>query len=101
MLIRDDSQQFWKSMSSSLAMKFFDSWCEQANESGLEQMQNVAISLQHCRSLLANWLYPSGEISSGIADGLNGATTDYRESIRSKSDRSHQNRSISHTWQAT
>jgi transposase len=47
-------QQFWTSLRPSWAMKFLDPWCEQAKESGLEQMQKVAKSLQHHRRLLAN-----------------------------------------------
>ena len=55
-------------------MKFLDSWCEQAKESGLEQMQKVAKSLQHHRRLLANWFHAKGEISSGVVEGFNGKT---------------------------
>jgi len=44
-LMQDDFQQFWTYLSPSWAMRFLDSWCEQAKESGLEQMQKVAKSL--------------------------------------------------------
>jgi len=74
MLLRDDFQQFWTYMRPGWAMKFLDSWCERAKESGLEQMQKVAKSLQHHRRLLANWFHAKGEISSGVVEGFNGKT---------------------------
>ena len=74
MLMRDDFQQFWTYLSPSWAMKFLDSWCERAKESGLEQMQKVAKSLQHHRRLLANWFHAKGAISSGVVEGFNGKT---------------------------
>jgi transposase len=72
MLMREDFQQFWTYMRPSWAMRFLDSWCEQAKESGLEQMQKVAKSLQHHRRLLANWFHAKGEISSGVVESFNG-----------------------------
>jgi transposase len=72
MLMREDFQQFWTYLRPSWAMKFLDSWCEQAKESGLEPMTKVAKSLQHHHRLLANWFRAKRAISSGVVEGFNG-----------------------------
>ena len=73
-LLREVFQQFWTYTKGGWAVKFLDSWCEQAQESGLEPMIKVAKSLQRHRHLLANWFHAKGAISSAAVEGLNGKT---------------------------
>jgi transposase len=67
--LKEDLRQIWEQPNKARARTVFQSWCRQANESGIARLQRVAKTLQkHQHGILAWYDYP---ISTGPLEGTN------------------------------
>jgi transposase len=70
-LLKESFEGFWRYTSPAWAGWFLDKWCARAMRSRLVPMKKVARMLRRHRALLLNWFRARGEISNGVAEGLN------------------------------
>lgn len=68
--LKETFLHFWKYKSPLWAAGFLDAWCDRAQRSRLEPMQNVARMLRNHEELLLNWFRAKGEMSSAAVEGL-------------------------------
>jgi len=71
-ILKESFQQFWEYKKAGWAGRFLDQWTRQVMYSKLAPMKEVARMLRNHRELILNWFRAKGEISNGIAEGLNG-----------------------------
>jgi transposase len=70
-LLKEGFDAFWRYTSPTWAGWFLDKWCLRAMRSRLAPMKKAARMLRRHRELLLNWFRARGEISNGVAEGLN------------------------------
>ena len=70
-LLKEDFQEFWEYISPTWAGKFLDRWCRDVMRSRIEPMKKMAGMLRSHRELILNWFKAKGQISNGVAEGLN------------------------------
>lgn len=70
-LLKEELQLLWDSRSVTWAAKCLDGWCSKVMRSRIEPMKKLARSFRVHRELLLNWFRTRGEVSAGVAEGLN------------------------------
>lgn len=71
-LLREQFQVFWLYKSPGWARKFLKQWTFIAMRSKIEPVKKVARMLRNHEELLINWFRAKGQISNGVALGMNG-----------------------------
>jgi transposase len=67
--LKDELRQFWKQDSKPVAERHLDSWCTQAEQTGIRVLQQMAKTLRKHRASLLAWY--DDPISTGPLEGVN------------------------------
>jgi len=70
-LLKEELQQLWTHVSAVRACLFLVDWCNRAKASKLKPMARVAHTIDKHSSLILNWFFTGGAISSGAVEGFN------------------------------